>query len=638
MTSSPSEPSTTRNDFIAALEAGDKFAAMWFARVLLAEDPGLSQFSFIDRELKKVPRGKLGLKFLKVALLSSFSIEFIKKPLTVLCFVNGIEAEIYLSSFGQFQQEILNPGSGLYSFAPHVVILSVEGSDWLLEIYRGYLDGLTAGFDHVLSRFREEFLDLVQAFRDSSKAMLLVNNFVPPVWRQLGILDGHVSTGQAQLVHRVNELLASIGQQSQGVMIMDYAGLVTRFGALRWYDERMSHYAKAPIAMDMLPQLAGEYVKYFRGLTGQTKKCVVLDLDNTLWGGILGEDGLAGIQLGSVYPGSAYLAFQNEILTLHKRGVLLAIASKNNAADVDEVFAKHPSMVLKKEHFANLQIHWGLKSESLQQIARELNIGLEHVVFVDDNPVECAEVVRSLPMVTTVTLPKQPEHFVRALLEEGLFDALTFSDEDRRRGELYRQRSETELLRERSGSLEGFYRSLEMQVTFAPVDKSSLTRSAQLTQKTNQFNVTTIRFSESDLEERTKDPDWLVTTVKVRDRFGDNGIVGFIMARFDSNVLEIETFLLSCRVIGRNVETAMLAYLSQQALNRGVHLLHGLVIPTAKNVPARDLFSRHAFEKSIEKDSGETSWTLDLRKGSIAWPEWIKIIADVPDVPSPSNK
>ena len=630
MTNHQGTGSANRSDFVAALQAGEKFRAIQSARTLLAENAGLPQFAFISRELEKIPRGTLGLKSLKVALLSSFSIEFIRNSLTVLGFLNGIELEIYLAGFGQIQQEIRNPKSGLFAFSPDVVILALEGRDWLPEVYRDYLELFAGDFEDVLSRFREELQELLKIFRSGCRATVLVNNFVPPIWRQIGILDGQAGTGQAQLVHRINGTLASICQQHPGVLSVDYVGLASRMGTLRWYDERMNHFAKAPIAMDMLPHLAAEYVKYFRGLTGQTKKCLVLDLDNTLWGGVLGEEGLAGIQLGSVYPGSAYLAFQQEILNLQKRGVLLAIASKNNAADVEEVFAKHPSMLLKREHFANVQIHWRQKSESLGEIARQLNIGLEHMVFVDDNPAECAEVARSLPQVTAITLPKQPENFVRALLEDGLFDGITFSKEDRLRGELYRQREEAVLLRERSGSLEDFYRSLEMEITIAPVDEGSLARSVQLTQKTNQFNVTTLRFSVSELEERTKQPDWLLSTVTLRDRFGDNGIVGLVMARFAANTLDIETFLLSCRVIGRNVETAMLAYLCRHASVRGVHFLQGHVIPTAKNAPVRDLFSRHSFEKVSEKESGESYWAMDMTKGGIAWPEWVKVIADIP--------
>lgn len=632
MTNSSSASSSLRSAFSAALQAGDRFRAMQLGSTVLGEDPGLSQISFISRELEKIPRGKLGLKPLKVALLSSFSIEFIKKPLEVLCFLSGIEAEIYLSGFGQFQQEIRNAESGLYAFSPDIVILSVEGPDWLPEIYRDYLDGIAAGFDGILSRFSEEFQSLIKSFREGSKASLLVNNFAPPIWRQLGILDGQAGTGQGQLVHRINESLASICQQTPGVFLVDYAGVVGRVGAEQWYDERMNHYAKAPIAMAMLPRLAGEYVKYFRGLTGQTKKCLVLDLDNTLWGGVLGEDGADGIQLSSVYPGSAYVAFQREILNLHKRGVLLALASKNNAADVEEVFANHSSMLLKKEHFASLQIHWGQKVESLREIAQQLNISLEHMVFVDDNPAECAEMIRALPMVKTIQLPKQPELFIRALLEDGVFDSLNFSLEDRRRGELYRQREQAEQLRGTSGSLEDFYRSLEMEISFAPVDKSTLARSAQLTQKTNQFNITTIRFSESEIAERCNDPEWLLATVNVRDRFGDNGIVGLVMAHFGSDRLEIETFLLSCRVIGRGVETSMLAYLCRQAMNRSIHLVYGRIIPTAKNVPVRELFSGHSFQKTSEKETGETVWTLDLNKDLVAWPDWIKVSTDIPVV------
>jgi FkbH-like protein len=633
MTNGAIEVTAKRSEFVAALHAGDKFKAIRLARMLLSEDPGLRQLAFISRELDKIPRATLVLRPLKVALLSSFSIEFMKQPLIAWGFLNGLDIELYLAGFAQFQQEIRDPSSGLYVFSPEVVILAAEGQDWLPEVYREYLDGLAAGsaaFEAPLARFSSELQDLITWFRQSCKATLLVNNFAPPIWRQMGILDGHAGPGQGQLVQRLNDSLAFLCQQNAGVLVVDYAGLVARQGSLRWYDERMSHYAKAPIAMDMLPHLAAEYMKFLRAVTGQTRKCLVLDLDNTLWGGVLGEEGLDGIQLGSVYPGSAYLAFQAEILNLHKRGVILAIASKNNASDVEQVFANHPGMLLKKEHFAAVQIHWGQKSESLREIARQLNIGLEHMVFADDNPAETEEIARSLPMVTTIQLPKHPELFVRSLLEEGLFDSINYSLEDRRRGELYRQREEAELFRERSGSLEDFYRSLEMETTFSPVDKASLARSTQLTQKTNQFNITTIRFSESDLAERAKDPDWLLTNVTVRDRFGDNGIVGLLMARFHSGILEIETFVLSCRVIGRGVETAMLAHVCDQALRRNAAALRGCVKPTPKNIPARDLFSRHGFEKVAENESGETWWKLDLAKAPIAWPEWMRVVSDVP--------
>ncbi len=629
MTSSPNDLSAIRSSFINSLQAGEKFLAIELARTLLNRDQGLRQVTFISRQLEKSPRTKLALRPLKVALLSSFSVEFLRDALAVYSFLSGIDLHLYLPGFGQFQQEIRNPASGLYAFSPDVVILAVEGQDWVPEIYQEFLDKVPEGFDKALARFQEELQSLVQIFRANCKATLLVNNFVPPTWKKLGILDNQSSTGQAQLVHRVNESLASSCQQHPGLFIVDYAGLVHRHGALRWYDDRMNLYARAPIALDMLPWLSREYTKFFRGLTGQTKKCLVLDLDNTLWGGVLGEEGLTGIQLGPVYPGNAYLAFQNAILDLHKRGILLAVASKNNLADVEEVFAHHDKMLLKREHFASVHIDWGLKSESLLKIASELNIGLEHMVLVDDNPAECEEVARRLPMVTTIALPAQPEKFVPELLQDGWFDGLAFSSEDRRRGELYHQRDEAESLRNSSGSLEEFYRNLEMQVTFAPVTKASLSRSAQLTQKTNQFNVTTLRYSEAELAERMQHPNWVLTAAAVRDRFGDNGIVGFSMAQFCADTLEIDTFLLSCRVIGRGIESAMLAHLCNQAIQRGARLIRGRVIPTPKNVPARDLFERHGFTKVSEAVGGATFWALELQLNMVPMPTWMKVHSDV---------
>ena len=291
------------------------------------------------------------------------------------------------------------------------------------------------------------------------------------------------------------------------------------------------------------------------------------------------------------------MEFQRHLLDLHARGVILAIASKNNAADVDEIFATNKAMVLAQSHFAALEVHWRSKTESLANIAARLNIGLEHIVFVDDNPAECEEVRRSLPAVTVICLPTQPERFVETLSREGLFDTLSLSAEDRRRGELYRQRAQAEELRTSAGSLDDYYRDLEMQLTIASVDRDSLVRAAQLTQKTNQFNVTTRRSTEAEIARRASDPGWVVATIGVRDRFGDNGIVGFVMARHAGDTLDIDTLLLSCRVIGRTVETAMLAHLCDRARELGATALTGTIIPTPKNEPVHDLFARHAFAK-----------------------------------------
>jgi len=614
-----------RDAFVAAKQNGDTYRAIHAARELLHGEGGVRQMSFLVRELETATNWRVPLNSLKVALLSSFSIEFAQPALVAYGFLNGLDIRIYRGGFGQFRQEIIDPSSGLYACAPDVVVLAVEGSDWIPALYGQFLEYWEMGFEALIEQTCEETSGLLRKLRSRSSAAVLVHNLAPPVSRQAGILDGQKQIGQAQWVHRLNEGLAAVCRQTESAYVVDYAGVVARFGVERWYDERMRMYARAPIAADQLPHLAVEYLKYFRALRGLAKKCVVVDLDNTLWGGVLGEDGLHGIQLGSEYPGSAFVAFQKELLNLHRRGVLLAIASKNNSADVEEVFAQNKNMVLERKHFASLQIHWKPKSESIMAIAQELNIGLEHIVFVDDNPVECEEISQALPMLSVICLSGQPERYSHALLQDGLFDSLTISSEDLRRGELYKQRDQAEALRADSDSLEQFYRSLEMEVTITPVEKASLARAAQLTQKTNQFNATTFRYTEADLSARICKTDWLLATVSVRDRFGDTGIVGFMMAQANGKKLNIDSFLLSCRVIGRTVETAMLAYLCDQATRQGLNELTGRIIPTAKNSPVRELYGQHGFNKSSETESGESFWKLALEDHRVAWPDWIKI-------------
>jgi FkbH-like protein len=377
----------------------------------------------------------------------------------------------------------------------------------------------------------------------------------------------------------------------------------------------------------MTGHLAGEYVKFLRALAGGSKKCLVLDLDNTLWGGVVGEDGLGGIGLGPMYPGSAFVEFQRYVRRLHDRGVILAIASKNNPADVDEVFDRHEFMALERTHFARAEINWEPKSRSIATIARALNIGLEHVVFADDNPVEVEHVRETLPMVTVVQLPREPAEYVAALARHGWFDTLALSEEDRRRGELYRQRDAAESLRAESGSVEQFYRDLQMEIAIAPINDQSIARAAQLTQKTNQFNATTRRYTDAEVRQMAADARCTVRTVAVRDRFGDNGIVGLILARQDGATLDIDTLLLSCRVIGRTVETAMLAYACDDARRRGAARVSGRIIPTAKNAPVRDLFERHGFGKVGEEGDGVVRWELDLDESGVAWPDWFRVAA-----------
>ena len=615
-----------RSVFLNALEQAQLYPAIQAARALLAEDAGLRQWSFIHKAVAKYPAEHLDLKPLRVALLSSFSIEFIHDSLLAQGFLNSLHLSIYQSGFAQYRQEILTPASGLYAFQPDVVVLAVEGKDLLPAFYEGYLDEFQKDCALTLEQTTAEWRELIKRFRQNSAAVLLLHNCVAPTVPPLGILDGHLSNGQEQLIHQWNSNLYTLAGANRNIYVVDYARLVRRWGSQQWYDNRMEYYARLPVAQGMLPHLAAEYLKFFRAITGKTKKCLVLDLDNTLWGGVIGEDGLQGIRLGPDYPGNAFVAFQKVILDLYKRGVILAIASKNNLTDVLEVFEKHPYRVLEQKHFAHMEIGWNPKSQSLEAIANRLNIGLEHIVFADDNPAECEQVRQALPMVTVIQLPKQPERCSAVLLEEGLFDGLHYSAEDLKRNEFYQQRAQAEEFRAQSTSLEDFYRNLEMELIIAPVTAKSLPRAAQLTQKTNQFNLTTFRYTEAEIGKRLADPSWLLSTVQVRDRFGDHGIVGVILAQQEGDQLKVDTFLLSCRVIGRTIETAMLAFLCEEGRRRGSREIIGWVIPTKKNAPARDLYQQHGFDL-VGTDANEASyWRLRLDARSLLYPPWFKIV------------
>jgi FkbH-like protein len=280
-------------------------------------------------------------------------------------------------------------------------------------------------------------------------------------------------------------------------------------------------------------------------------------------------------------------------------------------------------MLLMKGDFAAIQVGWQPKSQMIEAIADELSIGLEHMVLIDDSPVECEEVSRALPMVRTLRFPSQPERFASLLADEGLFDVLQFSEEDRKRARLYEQRAAAENLRSKSTNLEDFYRGLDMEIVIEPVNASSLARTAQLTQKTNQLNLTTYRYSEADIAARLRDPSWHCSTVTVRDRFGDNGIIGIMLAQHRTDRLVLDTFLMSCRVIGRTIETAMLAHLCDIAEELQAGLVEASLIPTAKNLPVRLLLPDHNFTQVCQKD-GASIWHLDLRTQRVQWPSWFR--------------
>jgi FkbH-like protein len=325
-------------------------------------------------------------------------------------------------------------------------------------------------------------------------------------------------------------------------------------------------------------------------------KVLVVDGDNTLWGGIIGEDGLDGIALGPEYPGSVYVAFQRRLLELRQRGLLLALCSRNNEADVRQVLAEHPHQVLRDEHFAAMRANWDSKPDNLRAIAAELNLGLDAFVFVDDSAHECLAVRRALPQVTVVQTPSEPAALPACLDGLARLEILTLTEEDRTRTALYAQERQRRSLAAASDDPEQYLASLEMVMTVGLDDARQAARIAQLTQKTTQFNLTTRRYSEADIRRLAADPDWLVAHFSLADVFGDSGVVGVALVHGLSRTeVEIDSFLMSCRVIGRRAESAFLGYVLDLLGQRGVRVVHAGYAPTARNALVREFWGAHGF-------------------------------------------
>jgi FkbH-like protein len=611
----------TRQTIDAAIAEQQYGAALTQLIRFFEHSPNLGNAQFV---LDRAP--KLDLKRnvapCRLAFLRSFTLEPAIPLLRASALLYGVDVTAHVGEFNAYAQEMLNPESGLYAFDPQIVVLAVQTRDLLPDLWVRSADLSASDLAALVTRSLSDLRAMIGAFRARSQAHLIIHNLEAPSFPASGLLDAQ-GQGQEAHIREFNRALVELAREFKGVYVLDYDGLVARYGRQRWHDERKWLTMRMPIVAEALPLLAHEYLRFLLPLTGKTAKALVIDLDNTLWGGVIGEDGLHGIQIGAEYPGAAYQQLQRVILDLYQRGVILAVCSKNNPADALEVFEKRSGMLLNATHFAALRINWQDKAQNLREIAAELNIGIDALAFLDDNPVERQRVKSELPEVTVIELPAEPMQYADTLRTCPVFERLTLSAEDRERGRYYAEQRQRDELQHSSGSLEDFYRSLEMTAEFAPVSAATLARVAQLTQKTNQFNTTTRRYSEQQISDLAADPAWQVFSLRVTDRFGDNGLVAVAILHHRGNVSEIDTLLMSCRVIGRTVETALLAALAEEARAHGAQRLQGWFLPTKKNVPARDFYATHGFQPAREGEEG-TLWELSLAETLPAYPEWIR--------------
>jgi FkbH-like protein len=526
----------------------------------------------------------------KTALLSSSTTALLAPVLRAAGFREGIQFDIYEGVYGNYQQEILDPNSGLYRFQPDVVVIILNHRDLGLPPSGG-----KALADEMISRLR----GLWQTLNERRPCRVVQVGFDVPPSDAWGSLEDTLPEGRRRLLHHVNSALAD--NLPAGVSFLDAGAAAAEVGPDFWSDAEW-HASKQYPSSTALPRFADYVCSHCAAALGLGAKALVLDLDNTLWGGVIGEDLLGGIRVGPPgAEGEGYLALQRYVKELQQRGILLAVCSKNNREDAELPFREHEAMLLKLDDFAAFEANWLDKADNLQAIAENLSLGLDSFVFLDDNPMERAFVRSRLPQVVVPECGSKPWEMLAALRRGLYFQSIHLTQEDLERHRGYQGNIARKALEQSAASLDDFLAGLEMSAEHGPVDAKTLPRVTQLINKTNQFNLTTRRYAEEQVRALAESPDWWCRWFKLADRFGDHGLIGVLLARKDKSAWNIDTWLMSCRVLGRNMEKFMAQTLLTAAREQGAASVVGEYVPTAKNGLVKDLYPRLGFEVSADR-------------------------------------
>jgi FkbH-like protein len=568
----------------------------------------------LDRALSRLTlKPQTGFATVRLAILASSTVDHLPPAIRVAGLRRRLLIDLHTAAYGQYRQDLLNPASSLHLFAPQFILFSISARDTVASVP---LAATSAEADETIGRSIDELRLLWRKARGAFNATIIQQTFLDFTEPVFGSYDRLVPGAPTRVITRLNDCLSKAAGQDN-VLLLDVARASERDGIDAWFDNGSWLHGKleiAPEAAILYGEMVSRIVAAQRGLS---KRCLVFDLDNTLWGGVIGDDGLEGIILGEgSAAGEGHMALQRYAKQLKERGVILAVCSKNSPAIAEAAFRDHPEMLLRMPDISAFVANWNDKAENLKAIATQLNIGLDSLVFVDDNPVERARIRQSLPMVAVPELPKDIAHYVPYLAEAGYFEAVAFTSEDRLRTEQYGANAEREALFELSGNLDDFLRSLQMSVVFGKFTAAELVRVTQLFNKTNQFNTTTKRYSAEEVASFAATEKTMTLQFRLLDKFGDNGIVSAMILRPDPKqpeVFEIDNWVMSCRVFGRQLEFEAMNIAVEQARRRGGRALRAHYIPTTKNGVISELYPSLGFSPLINK-TGSTCWILDLAK------------------------
>ncbi len=560
------------------------------------------EYDLCDKWIAEQPLAAIGqsrFSSLRVGILGGYTTSVIASAVRVSLLREGFLATIYQAPFDVYSQEVLDARSGFNAFKPELVLFAPGNNNVRSLPPPGSNKESVQEF---VGSQAAEFWELCSKIHDRFACPVLMHNFADSNYHLTGIGESRLDWPLPQYFKVLNRTL--LESSPSFISILDVDRLAAQVGYQNWNDTRFYHHAKFGFNPKFTQEYATLFTGVFRALWGRAKKCLVLDLDNTLWGGVVAEDGLQGIQLGSVSAvGEAHAAFCRYVLELKKRGILLAVCSKNDEAIAKKVFMEHPEMPLTYEDFSAFYSNWDEKPVSLRKIAQELNLGLSALVFVDDNPVECDFVRQTLPEVTVLELPEDPSDFIRRLDGLHLFDALRLTEEDLKRADSYEARKKVLEGAHSAVDLDAYLKQLEMKAEFYPATLQDLARLSQLETKTNQFNLTTRRYSESQMKQWLERPDARVLACRLTDKFTDHGLVSSLIVVREENVLRIDSWLMSCRVFSRTLEQFIINELAGWAAEQGASILRGEYLPSPANQRFSDLYSELGFKQDVQDEN-----------------------------------
>lgn len=615
-------PSPDWRDRLRALP--DDPAAAWQAAAALAR----TRLDFVatnalDTALSRRPAEPPATP-VRLAVLGSCTTTHLLPAIRVGGLRRGVAVDVFEPPFGTWPRALSDPGSDLHRFAPTAILFSLDAHHVTAGLRADMDDAAAAAkLTATADRIRDGWRQVQAAFRCPvlQQAILPIH---PPL---LGCNEHRLAGSRAHFITRLNSRLRVMAD-AEGVDILAVDAQAAQDGVARWHDPGLWHRAKQEIALPAAPLFGDLVARWLAALGGRAFKCLVLDLDNTLWGGVIGDDGIEGIAIGQGSPaGEAHAAFQAYARDLARRGVILAVCSKNDLANALEPFDRHPDMVLRRDDIACFVANWTDKPANLRAIAAELNIGLDALVFADDNPFERDLVRRELPMVAVPELGDDPARYVPIIAAAGYFDTPRLTQEDRERTGLYRANQAREAWKGATTDLDAYLRGLEMRLVWRRFDPIGVPRVVQLINKSNQFNLTTRRYTEQDVRAVMDDPAAFGLQLRLLDRFGDNGVIAILIGRLEGDdTVTIDTWLMSCRVLGRQVEPVTLDLAVAEARALGARRLVGVYVPTAKNGMVRDHYTKLGFRVNRTAPDGGYRALYDVASHEPA-PTFIETVA-----------